>query len=73
MLTDFGKSPTFYSCLVEVEKADEATRQQALLKEWGGKEGYIQKWRQDPRNQDLAASDEEILAEAEKINPGVFK
>ena len=73
MLTDFGKSPTFYSCLVEVEKADEGMRKEALLKEWGGKKGYIKKWHEDPRNQGLTASDEEILAEAEKIHPGVFK
>jgi anaerobic selenocysteine-containing dehydrogenase len=73
MLTDFGKSPTFYSCLVEVEKADEGMRKKALLTEWGGKEGYIRKWREDPRNQGIEATDDEIISEAEKIHPGVFK
>jgi anaerobic selenocysteine-containing dehydrogenase len=72
MLTDFGKSPTFYSVLAEVEKADEKMRQQALLQEWGGKEGYIKKWREDPRNQGVEASDEEIISAAEKLHPGVF-
>jgi anaerobic selenocysteine-containing dehydrogenase len=72
MLTDFGKSPTFYSCLVEVEKADEKMRKQAILEEWGGKEGYIQKWREDPRNQGIDATDEEIIKTAEEIHPGVF-
>lgn len=72
MTTDFGDSPTFYSCLAQIEKADETMRMKALLKEWGGKEGYIKKWREDPRNQGVQASDEEILAEAKKIHPGVF-
>ena len=56
-----------------VEKADEKMRKQALLQEWGGKEGYIKKWREDPRNQDVKATDEEIIAQAEKIHPGVFQ
>ena len=30
MLTDFGLSPTFYSVLVEIEKASEEMKQQAL-------------------------------------------
>jgi len=72
MLTDFGNSPTFYSVLVEVEKADEKMRKQALLQEWGGKEGYIKKWREDPRNQGVEASDEEIIKQAKKLHPGVF-
>ena len=72
MLTDFGKSPTFYSCVVEVEKAAEKMRKQTLLEEWGGKEGYIQKWREDPRNQGMEATDEEIIQTAEEIHPGVF-
>ncbi len=72
MLTDFGNSPTFYSCLVEIEKADENMRKQALLQEWGGKQGYIQKWREDPRNQGVEATDEEIIESAEQIHPGVF-
>lgn len=72
MLTDFGTSPTFYSCLVEIEKASEEMRKQALLKEWGGKEGYIQKWREDPRNDGVEATDEEIIAFAEGQHPGIF-
>jgi len=72
VLTDFGTSPTFYSCLVEVEKANEKMRKKALLKEWGGKKGYVKKWREDPRNQGVKASDKEILTFAEKQNPGVF-
>ena len=72
MLTDFGTSPTFYSVLCEIEKADEEMRKKTLLKEWGGKEGYIKKWREDPLNQDIEASDKEILAFAEKQNPGIF-
>lgn len=73
MLTDFGTSPTFYSCLAEVEKASERMRKKALLKEWGGKKGYIRKWREDPRNQGTKASDEEILAFAEERHPGIFR
>ena len=73
MLTDFGTSPTFYSCLAEVEKASERMRKKALLKEWGGKKGYIKKWREDPRNRGLKASDEEILAFAEERHPGIFR
>jgi len=57
---------------VEVEKADEKMRKQAILEEWGGKEGYIQKWREDPRNQGIDATDEEIINTAEEIHPGVF-
>ena len=72
MLTDFGTSPTFYSVLCEIEKASEDMRIKALLQEWGGKEGYIQKWRDDPQNQGIEASDEEIIAFAEKRHPGIF-
>ena len=72
MLTDFGTSPTFYSVLCEIEKASEDMCIQALLQEWGGKEGYIQQWRDDPQNQGVEASDEEIIAFAEKRHPGIF-
>ena len=30
MLTDFGKSPTFYSVLVEIEKASEEMTKKAI-------------------------------------------
>ena len=30
MLTDFGKSPTFYSVLVEIEKASEEMCKEAI-------------------------------------------
>ena len=72
MLTDFGTSPTFYSVLCEIEKASDEMRKKTLLKEWGGKEGYIKKWREDPLNQGIKATDKEILAFAEKQNPGIF-
>jgi anaerobic selenocysteine-containing dehydrogenase len=72
MLTDFGTSPTFYSVLAEVELADDEMRIKTLLKEWGGKEGYIEKWREDPLNQGIEASEKEILAFAEKQHPGIF-
>ncbi len=72
MLTDFGTSPTFYSCLAEVEKASEDMRKQALLKEWGGKKGYVKKWREDPRNEGVKATDAEIIAFAEEQHPGIF-
>ena len=72
MLTDFGTSPTFYSVLCEIDKASDEMRKKALLKEWGGKKGYVQKWREDPQNQGVEASDKEILAFAEKRHPGIF-
>ncbi len=72
MLTDFGTSPTFYSCLAEVETASEEMRKKALLKEWGGKKGYVKKWREDPRNDGVKASDNEIIVFAEKQHPGIF-
>jgi anaerobic selenocysteine-containing dehydrogenase len=72
MLTDFGTSPSFYSVLAEVELASDEMRIKTLLKEWGGKEGYIEKWREDPLNQGIEASEKEILAFAEKQHPGIF-
>ena len=72
MLTDFGTSPTFYSVLVEIEHASDEMRKKALLEEWGGKAGYIEKWREDPRNQGVEATDEEILTFAEEQHPRVF-
>ena len=70
MLTDFGMSPTFYSCLAEIEKADPLTTKQARLKELGGADGYIAAWRN--RNRDAEASDEQILQYAKQEHPGVF-
>ncbi len=72
MLTDFGNSPTFYSCLVEVELATDEVRKD-ILKRWGGVEGYIKRWREDPRNKDIEATDEEILEAAKKVHTGVFE
>ena len=70
VLSDFGFAPTFYSCLAEVEKASENIRKQALLKEWGGKAGYIERWR--AKNPDTEVSDAAILEHAEASHPGVF-
>lgn len=73
MLTDFGKSPTFYSALVEVEKVDEVvpmTKQKWL--QIGGLEGYIKQWRADERNAGLEASDEDIAQFAREKYPEVF-
>jgi len=72
MLTDFGTAPSFYSVLAEVELASDEMRIKTLLKEWGGKEGYLEKWREDPLNQGIEASEKEILAFAEKQHPGIF-
>ena len=69
-LSDFGFAPTFYSCLAEVEKTDEPTRKAALLKEWGGAEVYLRKWRD--ANIDSALSDADILDIAHHEHPGMF-
>ncbi len=70
MLTDFGMSPTFYSCLAQIEKADSETTKKARLKELGGSEGYIAAWRN--KNKDAEATDEQILEYAKQEHPGVF-
>ena len=70
MLTDFGMSPTFYSCLAEIEKADPETTKKAHLKELGGVEGYIAAWRN--KNRDSEATDEQILEYAKQEHPEVF-
>ncbi len=70
MLTDFGVSPTFYSCLAEIEKADPETTKKARLKELGGTEGYIAAWRN--KNRDAEATDEQILEYAKQEHPEVF-
>ena len=70
MLTDFGMSPTFYSCLAQIEKADPDTTKKARLKELGGAEGYIAAWRN--KNKDAEATDEQILEHAKQEHPGVF-
>ncbi len=71
MLTDFGNSPTFYSCLVEIEPVSEAAKKK-ILAGWGGEQGFIKKWREDPRNKGIEATDEEILEAAKEIHKGVF-
>ena len=70
MLTDFGMSPTFYSCLAEIEKADPETTKKARLKELGGAEGYIAAWRN--KNRDSEATDDQILEYAKQEHPEVF-
>ena len=70
MLTDFGMSPTFYSCLAEIEKADPETTKKARLKELGGVDGYIAAWRN--KNRDSEATDEQILEYAKQEHPEVF-
>ena len=70
MLTDFGLSPTFYSCLAEIEKADAETTKKARLKELGGVEGYIAAWRN--KNRDAEVTDEQILEYAKQEHPEVF-
>ena len=70
MLTDFGMSPTFYSCLAEIEKADPDGQKKMRLKELGGPQGYIAVWRNKNKNSDI--SDEQILEHAKREHPGVF-
>ena len=70
MLTDFGMSPTFYSCLAEIEKADPETTKKARLKELGGAEGYIAAWRN--KNREAKVSDEQILEYARQEHPEAF-
>lgn len=70
MLTDFGLSPTFYSCLAEIEKADAETTKKVRLKELGGAEGYVAAWRN--KNRDSEATDEQILEYARQEHPEVF-
>ena len=71
MLTDFGNSPTFYSCLIEIEVASDQVKKDILIK-WGGEQGFIQKWRNDKRNKGIEATDQEIIAAAKEIHKGVF-
>ena len=71
MLTDFGNSPTFYSCLAEVELASDQVKKD-ILDKWGGKAGYIQRWRDDPKNKDIKATDAQIIAAAKKVHQGIF-
>ena len=74
MLTDFGMSPTFYSVLVEVEKAQD--HKQMTPQKWaqlGGDEGYVRQWRADSRNAGIDASDEEILQFAKSKYPEAFQ
>ena len=63
-------SPTFYSCLAEIEKADPETTKKARLKELGGVDGYIAAWRN--KNRDSEATDEQILEYAKQEHPEVF-
>ena len=69
-LSDFGFAPTYYSCLAEVEKASSNMSKQALLKEWGGKNGYVKAWRS--KNPGVDKTDDAILELARQQHPGVF-
>ena len=70
VLTDFGFSPTFYSVLAEIEKASDEMCRTALLREWGGKDGYLRTWH--ARNPGNDMGDPDILAHAEAEYPGIF-
>lgn len=73
MLTDFGKSPTFYSALVEVEKVEDVLPMtEQKWSQIGGLEGYIRQWRNDKRNEGINATDEEITEFARQKYPEVF-
>jgi predicted molibdopterin-dependent oxidoreductase YjgC len=72
MLTDFGNSPTFYSCLAEIELANDEVKKR-ILESWGGEKGFIKRWRADPRNKGIKATEKEILAAAKQAHPGVFE
>jgi anaerobic selenocysteine-containing dehydrogenase len=72
MLTDFGNSPTFYSCLADIELAGDDIKKQ-ILKQWGGKKGFIKRWRADPRNKGIKATEKEIIDAAKEVHPGVFE
>lgn len=72
MLTDFGNSPTFYSALVEAEKADSAAKMTPQRwRQIGGAEGYVRLWRADERNAGVEATDEEILEYVRQKYPEV--
>jgi hypothetical protein len=70
MLSDFGFAPTFYSCLADVEKADDESRKKAWLKERGGKAGFLSSWRAG--NPGAHETDEDIMADAMRSHPGLF-
>jgi anaerobic selenocysteine-containing dehydrogenase len=70
MLSDFGFAPTFYSCLAEVEKADEVMRKKSWALQQGGARGYITAWR--AQNPTASDTDEEIMAHAAEAHPGTF-
>lgn len=70
VLTDFGFAPSFYSVLGEIEKASDTMSRAALLREWGGRDGYLRSWRS--RNPGDDRSDDEVMALAETQHPGIF-
>lgn len=72
-LTDFGMSPTFYSCLVEIEKTSKDIVKKDLLSKWGGVDGYIKKWRELNIENAPNMSDDEIIKQASIRNPGIFE
>lgn len=72
-LTDFGMSPTFYSCLVEIEKTSDEIIKKDLLSKWGGDHGYIKKWRELNPELALTMSDDNIIKQSAIRNPGIFE
>ena len=72
ILTDFGMSPTFYSCLVQIEKCSNSHIKKDLLSKWGGEKGYIKKWRLLNPEAASDLSDEEIIDLSSIKNPDVF-
>ena len=68
-LTDFGRAPSFYSCLAEVEKTDDATAVRARWQYLGGEAGYVRAMRK--ANPGSTLSDEEILATIAEDHPGL--
>lgn len=71
VLTDIGFAPSFYSCLAEIEKTDEATCRRARLEHFGGPAGYVRVWRQ--QNPGIDASDAAILEAARARHPQSFE
>ena len=69
-LTDFGFAPTFYSVSAEVERASDKMCRETLLREWGGRDGYLDGWRLS--NPDSDMTDADILREVTELYPGIF-
>lgn len=72
-LTDFGMSPTFYSCLVEIEKYSNTKLKKSFVSQLGGTHGYIQRWRELNPEESNNLSDDEIIKLSSVKNPGIFE